>query len=182
MAENLNTVIDTQNESNKDHSEHDEDEQNVLICVERLHKLELLEKNLPTLISEAIAEHQRNKLRILHERDKQNPQSVNLRVKRYNERHKEEINAKRRNKRREEKAKRLLLEPKPVSVITSLSLSLNSANNMLPPSVSAIKKLSNKKTGTENNEITEKPQTTELRLQSTPSPTLEEVLTVRFDI
>lgn len=148
----------------------EENSDNILICVERLKQLELLEQKLPTLITEAIAEHQRNKLRILHERDKQNPQSVNLRVKRYNERHKEEINAKRRNKRKEEKAKRLASEPKPVSVLVSLS-----SNTMLP-SASAIKKISNKK-----NTIEVK-NTEQTKTSPSPTPTLEEVLTVRFDI
>ena len=188
MLPSRNTVTDKQiidNEKTLNGTPTDEQnlsdessDKNILICSERLKELELLEKKLPTIISEAIAEHQRNKLRILHERDKQNPQSVNLRVKRYNERHKEEINAKRRNKRREEKAKRMLLEPKPVSVIASLALS---SNNILPPSASAIKKMSNKKNGIENL-IQEKPKTADNRTTSSPSPTLEEVLTVRFDI
>jgi hypothetical protein len=150
---------------------------NILICAERLKQLELLEQKLPSLITEAIAEHQRNKLRILHERDKQNPQSVNLRVKRYNERHKDEINAKRRNKRKEEKAKRLLAEPKPISVLTSLSS--NIINNVLP-SATAIKKLSTKKINAYNGEKTESKIADSKSLS--PSPTLEEVLTVRFDI
>ena len=143
----------------------------VLICSERLRQLELLESNMPKLITEAIAEHQRNKLRILHERDKQNPQSVNLRVKRYNERHRDEINAKRRNKRKEEKAKRLLADQTPISVLSSLV-----TTNILPPSATAIKKLASKKAEQSNAE------TKENKTQSAPSPTLEEVLTVRFDI
>lgn len=150
----------------------EENSDNILICVERLKQLELLEQKLPTLITEAIAEHQRNKLRILHERDKQNPQSVNLRVKRYNERHKEEINAKRRNKRKEEKAKRLASEPKPVSVLVSLS------SNTILPSTSAIKKISNKKNSIEVKTTDQ----TKASPSPSPSPTLEEVLTVRFDI
>jgi hypothetical protein len=155
----------------------DPNDTNILICAERLKQLELLEQKLPSLITEAIAEHQRNKLRILHERDKQNPQSVNLRVKRYNERHKDEINAKRRNKRKEEKAKRLLAEPKPISVLTSLSS--NIINNVLP-SATAIKKLSTKKINAYNGEKTESKIVDSKSLS--PSPTLEEVLTVRFDI
>ena len=48
----------------------------------------------------AIAEHKRNNLKRLHEKDKTDPKSVNIRVRRYAEKHKDEINAKRREKRR----------------------------------------------------------------------------------
>jgi hypothetical protein len=163
--------------STNETEETNDTDKNVLICAERLKELELLESKLPTLISEAIAEHQRNKLRILHERDKQNPQSVNLRVKRYNERHKDEINAKRRNKRREEKAKRLMAEQKPVSVLASLS-----STNIVPPSATAIKKLANKKQNQENSPNSGESKKIENKISPAPSPTLEEVLTVRFDI
>lgn len=78
----------------------------VYICAERLRKLELLESKLPNMIEDAITEHKRNKLRMLHEKDKQNPEAVNIRVKRYNQKHKAELNAKRREKRRVEKEKK----------------------------------------------------------------------------
>jgi hypothetical protein len=75
----------------------------VSIEIERFNKLELLERTLPNIIENAIIEHNKNKLKILHEKDKLNPAAVNARVKRYNERHKDEINARRIAKRNEGK-------------------------------------------------------------------------------
>ena len=72
----------------------------VLISTERLRELEAIESNISTLIANAILEHKKNNLRKLHEKDKSNPENVNLRVKRYVERHKVELNARRREKRR----------------------------------------------------------------------------------
>lgn len=71
----------------------------VLISTERLKELEAIESSIPMLIENAIIEHKKNNLRKLHEKDKTNPENVNLRVKRYVERHKVELNAKRREKR-----------------------------------------------------------------------------------
>lgn len=75
----------------------------VEISYERLAKLEALEASLPTLIQNAILEYKKSNLRRLHEKDKANPENVNKRVKRYAEKHKDEINAKRREKRRLQK-------------------------------------------------------------------------------
>jgi hypothetical protein len=75
----------------------------VLIMAKRLQYLEDLEKNLPNLIDEAIIEYKKAKLKMLHEKDKQNPEAVNARVKRYNEKHKHEISARRIEKRNETK-------------------------------------------------------------------------------
>jgi hypothetical protein len=75
----------------------------VSICIDRLKKLELLESSLPKLIEQAIVDHKKAKLKMLHEKDKQNPAGVNARVKRYNEKHKDKINARRNMKRNEEK-------------------------------------------------------------------------------
>lgn len=72
----------------------------VQIPLERLKFLEEIEANLPKQIEMAIAEHKRNNLKRLHEKDKTDPKSVNIRVRRYAEKHKDEINAKRREKRR----------------------------------------------------------------------------------
>ena len=131
----------------------------VYICAERLRKLELLESKLPNMIEDAITEHKRNKLRMLHEKDKQNPEAVNIRVKRYNQKHKAELNAKRREKRRVEKEKKIKKEPEPQSVVESF---INTP---------AILFIQNKI----NNEKKERSGKSPV-----PLPTIEEVLTVRF--
>ena len=76
----------------------------VPITTDRLKTLEALEASLPDLIQTAILEYKKSNLRRLHEKDKANPENVNKRVKRYAEKHREEINAKRREKRRLQKA------------------------------------------------------------------------------
>jgi exonuclease VII large subunit len=75
----------------------------VSISLERLQKLEELENSLPAMIEQAIQENKKKNLSRLHEKDKQNPESVNLRVKRYAARHKETLNARRRAKREQKK-------------------------------------------------------------------------------
>jgi hypothetical protein len=75
------------------------------ISIERLQELESLESSIPSMIENAIAEYKKSNLKKLHERDKANPSAINLRVKRYVERHREEINRKRREKRLEQKKK-----------------------------------------------------------------------------
>ena len=75
----------------------------ISISKERLESLEKLERELPTLIENAILDYKKNKLKKLHEKDKSNPESVNIRVKRYVEKHKDEINARRREKRKQKK-------------------------------------------------------------------------------
>jgi len=75
----------------------------ISIPAERLKQLEDLEKNLPTMIQKAIEQNKKDKLKLLHEKDKLDPKSVNMRVKRYAQKHKDEINAKRRLKRIEKK-------------------------------------------------------------------------------
>lgn len=77
----------------------------VLIMSKRLEILENLEKNIPQLIQQAITDYKQAKLKMLHEKDKQNPDAVNARVRRYNEKHKHEISARKIEKRNE--AKRL---------------------------------------------------------------------------
>ena len=76
----------------------------VPITLDRLKALEALEASLPVMIQAAILEYKKSNLRRLHEKDKANPENVNKRVKRYAEKHREEINAKRREKRRLQKA------------------------------------------------------------------------------
>lgn len=65
----------------------------------RLDSLELLEQNIPRIIETAISDYKKARLKMLHDKDKQNPAAVNARVKRYNERNKDKINAKRIMKR-----------------------------------------------------------------------------------
>lgn len=95
----------------------------VLISTARLRELELLEKRLPKMIEEAIQENKKKNLQRLHEKDKRNPESVNIRVKRYALKHKETLNARRRAKR--EKQKKALEEN---------SVQTLSANVSAPPS------------------------------------------------
>ena len=80
----------------------------VRISMDRLRQLEEIESNLPKKIENAIAEYKKSNLKRLHERDKADPKSVNLRVKRYVEKHKDEINAKRREKRKQKKLPELV--------------------------------------------------------------------------
>lgn len=66
---------------------------------ERLNSLETLEGMIPRLIEKAIEDYKKDKLKKLHENDKKNPAGVNARVKRYNAKNKDKINAKRILKR-----------------------------------------------------------------------------------
>jgi hypothetical protein len=158
----------------------DENDEQILICAERLQKLELLEKQLPEMIEAAIQEHKRNKLKMLHEKDKENPGAVNLRVKRYNERHKEEINARRRAKRKIQKDAEEAAKPHISSVVESF----NTTKAKMLTSKIVILTNTDKKAGiiggnSENNVLT----IGETCINTPPySPTLNEVLTVRFDI
>ena len=71
----------------------------VIISKKTLIDLEQLKESIPTLIEKAILDYKKAKLIMLHEKDKKNPAGVNARVKKYNEKHKDEINAKRIMKR-----------------------------------------------------------------------------------
>ena len=75
----------------------------VKVPVERYAELEKLELGLPGMIEEAIKEYKRNSLKRLHERDKDNPESVKKRVQRYIEKNRDKINERRREKRKEQK-------------------------------------------------------------------------------
>ena len=75
----------------------------VEVPIERYSELEKLETSLPGLIEEAIKEYKRNSLKRLHERDKENPESVKKRVQRYIEKNRDKINERRREKRKEQK-------------------------------------------------------------------------------
>lgn len=75
----------------------------ITISADRLKELEALEASIPSMIENAIQEYKKSNLKKLHERDKANPAGINMRVKRYVERHREEINKKRREKRLQQK-------------------------------------------------------------------------------
>ena len=79
------------------------DDDHVSISTERLKCLEEMEASMPTLIETALKEYKQNALKRLHERDKANPEAVNSRARRYAERHRDELNAKRRQKRLEQR-------------------------------------------------------------------------------
>jgi hypothetical protein len=70
-----------------------------IISKKTLSDLEELKESIPRLIEKAILDYKKAKLVMLHEKDKKNPAGVNARVKKYNEKHKDEINAKRIMKR-----------------------------------------------------------------------------------
>ena len=63
----------------------------VSVSIERLKRLEELENKLPSLIEEAIANHKKNILKKLHEQDKNNPEAVKNRVKKYLLKNKDKI-------------------------------------------------------------------------------------------
>lgn len=86
----------------------------VSVPIDRLLKLEELEKKLPSLIQEAIADYKKNNLKKLHEQDKNNPEGVRNRVRKYLLKNKDKINEKRREKRKEK-----LLESKNTAGVTS---------------------------------------------------------------
>jgi gas vesicle protein len=71
------------------------------IASDRLQQLEDLEKNLPDLIKQAIADYKKENLRKLHEKDKNNPEAVKNRVRKYISKNKDKINERRREKRKE---------------------------------------------------------------------------------
>ena len=73
----------------------------VEISVERFEELEKLERNLPELIAKAIADSKKENLRKLHEKDKNNPEAVINRVKKYISKNRDKINEKRRERRKE---------------------------------------------------------------------------------
>lgn len=73
----------------------------VHVNIDRIQKLESLEQSLSSIIVKAIADYKTTKLKELHERDKNNPEGVKIRVRRYLEKHKDEVNKRRREKRKE---------------------------------------------------------------------------------
>ena len=108
--------------------------EHVEVSIERLKELEKLEAALPNMIEEALKEYKQAALKRLHEKDKANPEAVNLRARRYAQKNREVLNAKRREKRRleklakeekekhEEKERRVIMESRgeqPVNIALS---------------------------------------------------------------
>ena len=75
----------------------------VSISLERYNELNKLQEDLPNMVQQAIAEYKKNTLKRLHERDKNDPESVKLRVQRYIAKNRDKINERRREKRKEQK-------------------------------------------------------------------------------
>ena len=69
----------------------------------RLKFLQYLERNMPEMIKEAMTRYKNEKLGILHKKDKENPSAMIARVKRYVEKNRDVINARRREKRQKAK-------------------------------------------------------------------------------
>lgn len=105
----------------------DSTNQIVSVSLERYKELEALEAKLPQLIEEAVKEYKKSNLEKLHERDKANPAAVNARVKRYAERHREEINRRLREKRQLEKQKKMEACAGSLSAPTSMCSSVTSS-------------------------------------------------------
>ena len=97
VTTNQNTILNTDSNTNQDPNEI------IAVPIERYTELEKLENSLPGLIEEAIKEYKKNSLKRLHERDKENPESVKKRVQRYIEKNRDKINERRREKRKEQK-------------------------------------------------------------------------------
>jgi hypothetical protein len=98
----------------------------VAIPVERYAELEKLELGLPGMIEEAIKEYKRNSLKRLHERDKENPESVKKRVQRYIEKNRDKINERRREKRKEQKR---ILDANQRSTTSAMIIDMFGASN-----------------------------------------------------
>jgi len=75
------------------------DELQVTISKRRLEELESLERRLPLLLEEACAAYKANRLKELRERDKADVTLGRARARRYADKHRDIINAKRRQKR-----------------------------------------------------------------------------------
>jgi len=75
------------------------DELQVTISKRRLEELEELERRLPLLLEEACAAYKANRLKELRERDRADVNLGRARARRYADKHRDAINAKRRQKR-----------------------------------------------------------------------------------
>lgn len=159
------------------------------ISIERLKELETLETSIPKLIEEAITEYKKSNLKKLHERDKANPDAINKRVKRYFERHREEINARRREKRQKEKLDKLQLHELPTNVVKNEllcedspvkveSIFMRAATDAVSKSeIPIVRKQAKPKKKDKTMDITEREDTSDLTLGLTRTNNI----TVRFD-
>lgn len=76
---------------------------NVIITAKRLAELERLEKEMPTIIAKAKEEANHERFLKLREHDKEHPDKHSKRTLKWYETHKEEINARRREKYKQKK-------------------------------------------------------------------------------
>lgn len=72
----------------------------VFVSLERLRQLEIFEATQNKSIEEICKEYDKRKFEELHKRDKENPEIKKARVAKYYNNNKEEINARRREKRK----------------------------------------------------------------------------------
>jgi hypothetical protein len=161
----------------------------VTISADRLKELEALELSIPSMIDKAVLEYKKSNLKKLHDRDKANPAGINMRVKRYVERHRDEINQKRREKRQRDK----LEQQKPIDLSTSRvdnllclnsetlkveSIFMRSANEAVLKSENPIVRKQYKKKKEPLDTITETSPT----LSASTMPVIRNDITVRFDL
>jgi hypothetical protein len=99
----------------------------VEVSIGRFAALEELEKSLPDLIAKAIINYKNENLRKLHQKDKDNPEAVRNRVKKYISKNRDKINEKRRERRK------LLSQTNEVSNQTSLNSISISENSTYEP-------------------------------------------------
>ena len=165
----------------------------VTISAERLKELEDLESSIPLMIDKAVLEYKKSNLKKLHERDKANPAAINMRVKRYVERHREEINQKRREKRQKEKLEKQKSEPKSTTGATVDNLLCLDSDTLKVESIfiraasDAISKSDNpivRKQYKKKKEVTDSntPQHSQSPTLSSTAPVIRSDITVRFDI
>jgi hypothetical protein len=110
----------------------EENKRRVAIRPSRLMKLQQLEQDLPAIIENALQEIKRQKLAALHKKDKQDPEKVNMRAKRYADSHREEINARRREKRKQLTAVPLQTVPSSLPLPLPLPLRLPTVPSLMP--------------------------------------------------
>ena len=139
----------------------------VTISAVRLKELQELEAKLPKLIEEAVKEHKRSNLEKLHARDKANPAAVNARVKRYAEKHREEINRRLREERHAEK-----LEKQRLIASTTMITTDTSEPPLRPTAIVRTVAPQSSPTLTAREGVTPIPH---------PYPTVKTDVTVRFD-
>lgn len=148
----------------------------VYISAERLKELQELERKLPSLIEDAVKDYKKSNLEKLHARDKANPAAVNARVKRYAEKHREEINRRLREKRQAEKQKRLASSASPI--LTSTPAPTNDIVPMRPLHIIRPAKPTTESTPPSAPETTGREEETPI---PHPYPTVKTNVTVRFD-